>query len=167
MAHRSIEQSIEPVRKAVTVRQNVEDAFRIFTDQIGFWWPLPSHSLSGERAVSCGIDGVVGGHVFEVLDGGARLTWGEVLVWEPPHRLAFTWQLDRKPEQAQNVEVTFAVTETGTRVELTHSGWERLGAEAKELRAGYNSGWEFVFVERYGDRCAQGAENAAQRIHPA
>ncbi len=157
MAQQRIEQTIAPVRKVITVRQSVEDAFHIFTDQIGSWWPLQSHSRSGGEAVSCGIDGAVGGDLFEVLADGTRLTWGEVLAWEPPRRLAFTWQLSRTPEQAQNVEVTFAATETGTRVELTHSGWERLGAEAMEVRAGYDSGWEVVFVERYGGRCAQGA----------
>ena len=157
MAQRRTEQTIAPVRKAVTVRQSVEDAFRIFTDHIGSWWPLESHSMSGGEAASCGMDGAVGGHIFEELADGTRLTWGEILAWEPPHRLEFTWQLNRKPEQAQNIEVTFAATEAGTRVELTHSGWEKLGEEAMEVRAGYDSGWEVVFVQRYGGRCAQDA----------
>ena len=155
MTQQRIEQTIEPIKKAVTVRQNMEDAFRIFTEQMGSWWPLQGHSLSGEEAVSCGFDDSVGGHVFEVLADGTHLSWGEILVWEPPHRLVFTWQLNRKPEQAQNIEVTFSATETGTLVELTHSGWERLGAEAMEVRNGYDSGWDLVFVERYADRCAQ------------
>ena len=51
--------------------------------------------------------------------------------------------------------MTFVATEAGTRVELTHSGWEKLGPEAAKVRAGYDSGWELVFVESYGGRCAQ------------
>ena len=157
MTQQRAEQTIAPVKKVVTVGQSVEDAFRIFTDQIGSWWPLDSHSMGGENAVSCGMDGAVGGHVFEELADGTRLNWGEVLTWDPPNRLAFTWQLNRTPEEAQIIEVTFAATESGTRVELTHSGWERLGAQAAEVRAGYASGWEFVFVERYGGRVAEEA----------
>ena len=87
-----------------------------------------------------------------LASGDSITIQGEVLAWEPPHRLEFTWQLGRTPEQAQNNEVTFAATEAGTRVELTHSGWERLGAQAEEVRAGYDSGWEVVFVERFGGR---------------
>ena len=155
MAQQRIEQTIAPVRKAVCVRKSVEDAFRIFTGQIGSWWPLQSHSMGGGEAVSCGMDDAVGGHLFEVPADGTRLTWGVILGWEPPHRLALTWQPSRTPEQI--VEVTFVATENGTRVELTHSGWENLGAEAMEARAEYDSGWEFVFVERYGGRCAQDA----------
>jgi hypothetical protein len=31
-----------------------------------------------------------------------------------------------------------------TRVELEHRGWERLGAQGRESRAGYDSGWPGV-----------------------
>ena len=73
MTQQRTEQTIAPVKKAVVVRKSVEDAFHIFTDQIGSWWPLEGHSLSGEEAVSCGMDGEVGGHIFELLaDPGAR-----------------------------------------------------------------------------------------------
>ena len=91
MTQQRAEQTIAPVKKVVTVGQSVEDAFRIFTDQIGSWWPLDSHSMGGENAVSCGMDGAVGGHVFEELADGTRLNWGEVLTWDPSNRLAFTW----------------------------------------------------------------------------
>jgi hypothetical protein len=35
-------------------------------------------------------------------------------------------------------------TENGTRVELEHRGWERLGAEAGEVREEYAQGWPVV-----------------------
>ncbi len=118
---------------------------------------MDSHSVGADKAVTCGMESEVGGQVYEVLEDGTRLNWGDMLVWDPPNRLAFTWQLNRTPEEAQNIEVTFAAAESGTRVELTHSGWERLGDQAAEVRARYDSGWEFVFVERYGGRVAEGA----------
>lgn len=39
-----------------------------------------------------------------------------------------------------------AVTE-GTRVELEHRSWEKLGARAAEGRQGYDEGWNVVFLE--------------------
>ena len=45
----------------------------------------------------------------------------------------------------------FATHGGGTRVELEHRGWERLGAEAAEARASYDTGWDHVlgrFVAR-------------------
>ena len=32
----------------------------------------------------------------------------------------------------------------GTRVTLTHRGWEQLGDRSEKMRAGYDSGWDFV-----------------------
>jgi hypothetical protein len=37
----------------------------------------------------------------------------------------------------------------GTRVVLTHSGWEKLSANAQQARDSYNQGWEGVFVTAY------------------
>ena len=48
-------------------------------------------------------------------------------------------------DQAQVVEIRFTPEESGTRVELTHSGWEKLGEAAASLRERYESGWGYVF----------------------
>ena len=47
------------------------------------------------------------------------------------------------------LEVAFTAIDGGARVELTHSGWEKLGEKALETRNGYDSGWDIVFGERY------------------
>ena len=39
----------------------------------------------------------------------------------------------------------------GTHVELTHSGWEKLGEAAADLRARYDRGWVAVFERGFGD----------------
>ena len=45
----------------------------------------------------------------------------------------------------------------GTRVDLEHRGWERLGADADETRASYGSenGWNMV-MERYAAAASVG-----------
>jgi hypothetical protein len=56
-----------------------------------------------------------------------------------------------EPDTAQDVEVRFVSAGNRTRVELTHSGWERLGARGKKFRNGYSIGWVYV-LGLYGRR---------------
>ena len=57
------------------------------------------------------------------------------------------------------MEVTFAVADAGTRVELTHSGFEAMATQtsASALRADYASGWDFVLGECYLQGCTRPA----------
>jgi len=48
-------------------------------------------------------------------------------VWEPPRRLALTWRLPNfAPDQTTRISVSFEHTGDGTRVSVTHSGWDAL-----------------------------------------
>jgi uncharacterized protein YndB with AHSA1/START domain len=145
---------ISPVRKSITVRRPVETAFEIFTARLGRWWPMLTHSISEARAVDVVIEPRVGGGLYEVRDDGERFYWGRVLAWEPPDRLVVTWHPGMEPALAQEVEVRFVPVDGGTRVELEHRGWAKLGAEARATRDGYNAGWESVFVKNFADACA-------------
>ena len=44
------------------------------------------------------------------------------------------------------LEVTFTADGDGTRVDLEHRGWERLGALAEEARSGYGENWNGVLA---------------------
>ena len=135
---------LSPVKKSVAVGLPVEAAFRLFTEGIRQWWPLATHSVGGEDVESVSLEGLVGGRVYEVLKDHSQSEWGRVLAWEPPQRLVFSWYPGRTPSTAQEVEVTFSPEAGGTRVELTHHGWEVLGERAQEMRDGYDSGWVVV-----------------------
>ena len=149
----SIEPYVTPIRRDTVVPRSPEEAFRVFTEGISTWWPLGRFSIYQDQAVSCGIEPRQGGMVWERSAGGERATWGTVIVWEPPHRLVVTWHPGREPETAQELEVRFRAVPGGTKVELEHRGWERLGAEAAEARQGYDGGWSVVFDERYVAAC--------------
>ncbi len=155
MTEKKTEETIAPVRKAVIVHRTVEDAFHVFTEQVAIWWPLDTYSVGEHSSDTCEIEGRVGGRFYERLNDGTEVLWGEILQWNPPNHLAFTWHPGREPDSAQTVEVTFTSIDEGTRVELTHSGWEKLGARALETRDSYDSGWEFVLGERYVACCEQ------------
>ena len=147
--HQPATPALPPLRFEIAVGLEPAAAFRLFTERIATWWPLPTHSLGGGRAFTCFVEPRVGGRLAEVRDDGEESVWGTVLAWEPPQRLAFTWHPGRPATTAQQVEVRFEPAAGGTRVVLEHRGWEALGAEAEATRRNYEGGWAFVIGERY------------------
>jgi len=140
---------VPPVVKMVTVRATPARAFEIFARDIARWWPLATHHIAPDP-VECCIEPYVGGRVFERAANGEETPWGVVLAYTPPQRLSFSWFVGIAPEQAQQIDLRFAPEGPGTRVELTHSGWEKLGDAAAALRERYDRGWATVF-ERYAE----------------
>lgn len=143
------------IRKSVTVACSIEDAFRVFTEEIASWWPLATKSVGQEEAVTLVVEPRLGGRVYERVRSGEEDEWGEILVWEPPHRFVFTWHPGRAPETSQEVEVRFSTSGEETRLDLEHRGWEQLVATGAEIPAHYASGWEEVLA-RYAEAAARG-----------
>lgn len=137
--------AVAPVVKSVAVALPPESAFRLFTDDATQWWPLPTHSVFGDDAATCHLEGYAGGRFYEVhRDGVQQSEWGRVLTWEPPQRVVFSFYPGRSPLTAQEVEVFFQPEGAGTRVTLTHRGWEQLDERGEKMRANYDEGWDFV-----------------------
>jgi len=146
---------IAPVVKSIDVRRSAGDAFRIFTEEISAWWPMESHtrakSAAGERTVRVTVEPRVGGRVYETLQDGRELDWGEVRAFEPGKLFALAWRLGRPVEQTTDVSVTFEPLDAQScRVTLTHENWERMGEEGERLRNAYNGGWVTVFEKGFG-----------------
>jgi uncharacterized protein YndB with AHSA1/START domain len=148
---------VEPIVRTVTVRASVEDAFHVFTAEIGTWWPLETHSIDvdqglEQRAETLRIEARRGGRIEEALEDGSTRRWGAVEVWEPPHRVVFSWKPNDLPTPPTEVEVRFTVEGDRTRVDLEHRGWDLLGRVAEEIRPLYASegGWTMV-LGRYAD----------------
>ena len=141
----------DAITKHLTVALEPAAAFDLFTTEVGTWWPTASHSVGGERVVACVLESGVGGRFYERLDDGTEHVWGEVTEWDPPRLVRFTWYPGRAPSTSQEVAVTFEpATGGGTAVTLVHTGWDRLGDGAAEQRDQYVTGWDLVFVQRYG-----------------
>lgn len=150
----AVQELLAPVVKTVKVNLPVDAAFRLFTEEINGWWPLVTHSVFGDEAVSCTLEGHAGGRFYEVHRDGRQSEWGQVQVWEPPHRVVFTMHPGRTPDTAQEVEVAFQGEVGGTRVTLTHRGWENLGEQAQVMRGRYDHGWEVVLGQYAGYRAS-------------
>jgi len=141
---------VPPVVKAISVRATPARAFELFAGDLARWWPLAQFH-TGPDPVDCAIEPRVGGRVFERAADGRETAWGTVLAYDPPHQLAFTWIVGLPTEQEQRIEIRFTPEEHGTRVELTHSGWEKLGEAAASLRERYDQGWATLVERCYAD----------------
>jgi uncharacterized protein YndB with AHSA1/START domain len=120
-------ENADPIQQSVHVDCPVEDAFRLFTEGFGKWWPLAPSTGSGVGAQTCEIEPWAGGRVKERSPSGVEREWGEVRAWNPPHRLEFTWNPGRPRDDRQVVSVEFEPEADGTRVTLTHCGWQYAG----------------------------------------
>lgn len=138
---------IPPIVKTITVRCAPATAFRVFTVDIGRWYPLATSSINS--AVDCRLEPHVGGRLYEIGADGQETLWGHVLDWSPPHALALSWQVKCSDEEAQRIDISFRAIPDGTEVQLVHSGWEKLKAHGPEWRDKYDGGWAEVFERRF------------------
>ena len=142
-------ETLAPLVFTVDVRCAPAAAFRYFTDDIGAWWPLGTHSVGARRRVTCSLraarrrrarraharrrDARVGhGHAWDAAGArGVHVASGPVR----RHRAA--------------VDVRFTANRRGTLVTLTHEGWATLGARGPAMRDEYRNGWQAVLGERF------------------
>jgi len=138
------EEKHAPIRQSLRVDCPIEEAFRLFTEGFAEWWPLASHSIAGEEAENCAIEPWVGGRVFERTRAGEEREWGFVTAWDPPRQVKFTWHPGERRDDRQTVDIEFCVEADGTRVTLTHGGWDLAGGQACALRADYTAEWSVI-----------------------
>ena len=127
------------IRKEIHINVPVERAFEVFTTGLNDWWPLETHSLA--KGVT-EIDWRVGGLVVEVA-GGQRFEWADVLEYDPPSSFLLRWRVSPGKPPTE-LKVAFFAEGDGTRVQLTHAGWESFADDAAEELQGYTSGWDTV-----------------------
>ena len=123
-----------PVIRSAWVERSIDDTFRIFTSEIGAWWPLPTHGVFGDRSGGVAFDD---DRLVERSTDGSEVVWAEVVTWDPPIRVTLAWHPGRGAEEATTVDISFEATDDGTRVVIEHHGWERLGPDAIERRRSY------------------------------
>jgi uncharacterized protein YndB with AHSA1/START domain len=137
-------ETIEPIRITTRVRRSVDDAFELFARNTTAWWPLDRFSFDTARSCEVHLDPFEGGRFYERYQDGDEFQIGDVLRWEPPSRLTFTWKHHDWAAPTE-IDVVFTAEQaTVTRVELEHRAWERLGPLGRKNRDGYANGWPAV-----------------------
>jgi uncharacterized protein YndB with AHSA1/START domain len=140
-----------PVRKSITVKAKPERAFDVFTADMTRWW-LPDHHIGKVPMKEIVAEPKSGGRWYEIGEDGSVCEWGKVLIWDPPTRVVFAWQLNAAwqfdPDFVTEVEIRFIPEKAGTRVELEHRNLDRYGADAAEVRRMIDSegGWPATLV---------------------
>ena len=146
MTESAMSDGVDPnsVRKVLHVQPPQVIAWRVFTEQMGTWWPLAYYKIGKANAVDAVIEPHMGGRWYELGDDGSTCQWGSVLAWEPLSRLVLSWDISADwqydPTLRTELELRFnADGSNRTRVELEHRHLDRFGARRDEMRRIFDS----------------------------
>lgn len=113
---------------SLRVKATPQEAFDIFTQEIGAWW-----KPNGLFQITPRGDGVLrfepgeNGRLVTDLPNGKSFEIGRVTTWAPGERLAFTWRQGTfAADQTTFVEVRFDAVADETRVTVEHRGWDMI-----------------------------------------
>ena len=158
------QETAQVVRKEVVVDVPAARAFAAFTERFGDFKPR-EHNMLGTPIVETVFEPRVGGHIVDRAEDGSECRWARILVFEPPVRVVFSWdispqwQLEEDPDNASEVEVRFEPeSDERTRVVLEHRHLDRHGPMWPGLRDGVDgdAGWP-RYLERYAAMVSQTA----------
>ena len=117
---------------ALRVKATPERAFAAFVEEIGAWWrPSPLFETTprpGRLSFEApGKEMGEGGRLIETRAGGKVFEIGQIMVWEPPRRLVFSWRQANFPlDLHTEVEVGFEAVGEETRVSVEHRGFDQV-----------------------------------------
>lgn len=140
----------------VVVNAPLERAFAVFTQQFGAFKPR-EHNLLAVPIAETVFEPRVGGHIYDRGVDGSVCRWARILVYEPPHRVVFswdigpTWQLETDTAKTSEVEVRFTAQDgQRTRVDLEHRHLDRHGPGWPSVADGVDgdAGWP-LYLGRY------------------
>jgi uncharacterized protein YndB with AHSA1/START domain len=148
-------QSDGSVRHEVVVGLPLDEAFWTFAD---FDKIKPrEHNLLDVPVAETVLEQRAGGDLYDRGVDGSISRWGRVLTFDPPHTIAFSWdigsdwQVTQDLDRVSEVEVTFAPEgDSRTRVTLEHRHLERHGPGWESLQSGLDApdGWP-LYLGRY------------------
>ena len=131
------------VQRSVTVKADLDHAFKVFTEGFDTWWPR-AHHIGRKPLQKAVIEPRAGGRCYGREADGTECQWGTVTAWDPPNRLVIAWQIapswqDFEPDlaKASEVDIRFSAEAGGmTRVDLEHRHFERHGKDFEKISGG-------------------------------
>ncbi|MGX7732874.1 SRPBCC family protein [Rhodococcus sp. 2H158] len=162
------------VRQQIVVNAGLERAFSLFVERFDAIKPR-EHNIMAVPIAETVFEPRVGGTIYDRAVDGSECRWARVLVYEPPNRVVFSWdingrwQIETDPARTSEVEVRFiAESADRTRVELEHRNLERHGEGWEAVRdgVGHDAGWP-LYLQRYHDAVesdrTEGADHEVDR----
>ncbi|PHR94370.1 MAG: hypothetical protein COA69_01885 [Robiginitomaculum sp.] len=149
---------LDPITYTIEVPCDQKQAFEVFVDDFGSWWPLAKRStsmISGHQAKSVSLDPKPGGKIMEIGHDGTEHLWGTVRTYDPYTVFSMDFHMGLPATNPSSlVEVRFElIDDAHTRVTLTQSNWEAYGDMAEMMRGGYGSSWNMIFGDCYKAAC--------------
>jgi uncharacterized protein YndB with AHSA1/START domain len=148
------QQTLEPIRRGITVDVDQARAFDIFTTDMTSWWPA-EHHIGSAPIQEIVIEPRSGGRWFTRHEDGTETSTGYVVVHDRPHRLVVTWQVGGDwayhEDLVTTIEVRFeAEGPDRTRVSLEHRDLDAFGDDAATMRKVFDApdAWTRT-LERY------------------
>src|SRR5215831_9646717 len=144
------------VRRRIVVKAPIAEAFKVFTERFGDFKPR-EHNLLNAAISETVFEPRVGGNIYDRAVDGSECRWARILVFDPPNRVVFSWdisprwQIETNPDLTSEVDVRFFAETAGrTRVELEHRNLHRHGAGWESVRDGVDNeaGWP-LYLQRY------------------
>ncbi|HEY7683806.1 MAG TPA: SRPBCC domain-containing protein [Gemmatimonadales bacterium] len=145
----------DAIVEEIVIGASPERVWRALTDstELVSWWS----EEEGQRDVTWSLEPRLGGRWRSTGFDESCGHWdmvGEILEWEPPKRLVYTWEQTGTQGHGSGgrTVVTWELTAIaqGTRLRLTHGGF---GAHT-EARESYRKGWPplLVILRRFAER---------------
>jgi uncharacterized protein YndB with AHSA1/START domain len=150
------------VRQHVVVDAAIGRAFSVFTERFGDFKPR-EHNLLNAPIAETVFEPWVGGNIVDRAVDGTECRWARILVYEPPVRVVFSWDISPQwsivtdPDMTSEVEVRFdSETPERTRVELEHRHLDRHGPGWEAVADGVDGdeGWP-LYLARYAALAAE------------
>jgi uncharacterized protein YndB with AHSA1/START domain len=121
----------DQAKVSALVRVPLNEAFRIFTEEIDGWWRSGMKYRLGKNRSVVHLEPKLGGRLFESFLGpsGAEniRETGVITLWDPPNRMVFDWRAANfSADEKTEVEVAFEPTASGTYVTVIHRGWAQI-----------------------------------------
>ena len=115
----------------VIVPVSQEEAFDIYVNQINTWWPRQGifpYSFAPKETLPLQIrfEPKEGGQFYEVFQNASEYVIGEIIKWDPPNRIIYTWK-DPAWKGKTSITVSFKIIDNGTEVTHEQSGFLEAG----------------------------------------
>lgn len=143
------------VQHEVVVDLTPEQAFWTFADLDKI--KPREHNMLAVPIAETILEPRAGGDLYDRGVDGTICRWGRVLTFDPPHTIAFSWdigpdwQVSSDLHRTSEVQITFAGEDRDrTRVTLVHRHIDRHGHGWESLQAGLDApdGWP-LYLDRY------------------
>ena len=162
--------SIAPVRKSIVVGASPQRAFEVFTTGIDRWWPK-THGIGMTAITKSVIEPFQGGRWYTAHADGTEVVIGHIRVWDPGKRFVVGWEISRGLEAGcahraglRGRGAASARKVRGTRVDLEHRDFQRMGEEpGQKMRTGVDGGWPGILEFYAAEMDAR--ESSHERIH--